>query len=342
MADREPLRNIPTNIITGFLGVGKTTAIEHLLRNKPTHEKWAVLVNEFGEVGVDASLVAGKHGEEQGVYLKEVPGGCMCCASGLPMQIALNMLLQTAKPDRLLIEPTGLGHPKEVLSVLGGQYYSEVLRLQATITLLDARKLADPRVAENPTFQQQLEIADVLVANKADLYQPHDSERLKVFYGQEDHLQSVPLQVVEHGQLQLAWLRQASRWQPTEQEPPAEQKAFVATSFAPALPECGYLRIDNHAQGFASSGWLFSADFVFDDQALYALLLGVEAIRLKAVFITDSGVIGYNKVDDVLSRVQLDDALDSRIELIGDDLQFAEGIEDALLACALQRPGSDA
>ncbi len=104
----QPLEHIPTNILTGFLGVGKTTAILHLLQHKPESERWAVLVNEFGEVGIDGALIAGNYSEEQGVFIREVPGGCMCCAAGLPMQMALNMLLARARPDRLLIEPTGL------------------------------------------------------------------------------------------------------------------------------------------------------------------------------------------------------------------------------------------
>ena len=112
------IRAVPTNIITGFLGVGKTSTILHLLKSKPNNERWAVLVNEFGEIGIDGALVQGQQTEEQGVVIREVPGGCICCAAGLPMQIALNQLLAKAKPDRLLIEPTGLGHPKEVLQVL--------------------------------------------------------------------------------------------------------------------------------------------------------------------------------------------------------------------------------
>ncbi|WP_369823160.1 GTP-binding protein, partial [Oleiphilus sp. HI0128] len=81
------------------LGVGKTSAILNLLKQKPDNERWAVLVNEFGEIGVDGSFFQGQSSQEQGVFIKEVPGGCMCCASGLPMQIALNQLLSRAKPS---------------------------------------------------------------------------------------------------------------------------------------------------------------------------------------------------------------------------------------------------
>lgn len=107
-----------TNLITGFLGSGKTTSILHLLAHKPADEKWAVLVNEFGEVGIDGALLA-----ESGALLKEIPGGCMCCVNGLPMQVGLNALLRQGKPDRLLIEPTGLGHPKQILDMLTAAIY---------------------------------------------------------------------------------------------------------------------------------------------------------------------------------------------------------------------------
>ena len=83
-SESKKLSAVPTNIITGFLGAGKTSAILHLLKTKPVHERWAVLVNEFGEIGVDGSLFEGLYGEQQSVFIREVPGGCMCCAAGLP------------------------------------------------------------------------------------------------------------------------------------------------------------------------------------------------------------------------------------------------------------------
>ncbi len=63
------ISEVPTNIITGFLGVGKSTAILHLLKSKPEEERWAVLVNEFGEIGVDGSLFEAQHTQEQGVFI---------------------------------------------------------------------------------------------------------------------------------------------------------------------------------------------------------------------------------------------------------------------------------
>ena len=167
---------IATNIITGFLGVGKTTSILQLLKQKKEKDKWAVLVNEFGEIGIDGSLIKGHISDKQDVLVKEVPGGCMCCSAGLPMQAALSLLLTKVRPDRLLIEPTGIGHPVEVLNVLLENYFSKVLSIQKIITLVDARKLKDSEYTNDETFNQQIMIADILIGNKSDLYNEEDKK----------------------------------------------------------------------------------------------------------------------------------------------------------------------
>lgn len=155
---------IPTHLVLGFLGAGKTTAILNLLKQKPEGERWAVLVNEFGEVGIDGAFLS-----NQGVAVKEVPGGCMCCISGLPMQIGLNSLISFARPDRLFIEPTGLGHPAQVIETLTGEFYKDVVSLSTSVCLVDPRRLEDKRVLASRQFHDQVAVADVLVASKADL-----------------------------------------------------------------------------------------------------------------------------------------------------------------------------
>jgi G3E family GTPase len=197
---------IPTTLITGFLGVGKTTAILQLLANKPNNENWAVLVNEFGEIGIDSALLTG-NSAEQGVFIREVPGGCMCCASGVPMQVALNQLITKAKPDRLLIEPTGLGHPKEVVEVLSKGKFQESISLQSILCLVDARNLIDKRYTEHPSFVQQLNVADTILAAKADTYSVQDKENLASFIT-ENELTDKPLHLMQHGNIDPSWLAQ--------------------------------------------------------------------------------------------------------------------------------------
>ena len=322
---------VPTNIITGFLGVGKTSAILHLLQSKPTNQRWAILVNEFGEIGVDGSLFQDKHSEDGNIFIREVPGGCMCCAAGLPMQVALNQLLARAQPDRLLIEPTGLGHPVEVLDVLTAEHYSKVLSIEKIITLVDARNLSDPRYTENGTFNQQIAIADVIVGNKNDLYQHQDRVQL------EDYVKSKSqpepkIVFTEQGQLSLDLLEGVTAASVGASHSHAHPVGSEQLSFATmSLPESGYIKAVNKAEGFHSIGWRFDSSKVFNRQALFVFLSGVEAIRVKAVFITQSGVFGYNITSDALTEVEMDDCFESRIDIIASDIDSQW--EAQLFAC---------
>ena len=326
---------VPTNIITGFLGVGKTSAILHLLKSKPDNERWAVLVNEFGEVGVDGSLFQGQHPEDGNVFIREVPGGCMCCVAGLPMQVALNQLLARAKPDRLLIEPTGIGHPVEVLEVLTAEHYTDTLAIEKIITLVDARNLADTRYLEHATFNQQIAIADIVVGNKQDLYQPDDRLELQR-YAASLSQSEVEVIFTEQGRLSLNILEGATSASAGcrdhdhhhhNHSPDVAQRSLIDLP----LPESGYLKAANHGEGFHSIGWRFDSAKIFNRQALFLFLSGVVAERVKAVFITESGIFGYNLTPDALTEIELDDCLESRIDIIASEI--CEQWETQLLAC---------
>jgi len=326
------IQSVPTNIITGFLGVGKTTAILYLLKHKPADERWAVLVNEFGEIGVDGSLFQGQHSQQQGVFIREVPGGCMCCAAGLPMQIALNQLLSQAKPDRLLIEPTGLGHPKEVLQVLSAEHYKEVLSLQKTLTLVDARKLSDERYTTNDTFNQQIAVADTVIANKLDLYQEQDKARLTAYIRQ--HAQAdVEIIFSQQGEIALSLLEGATSSKALTSNHHHHEAEKKPLSLDIPIPECGFIKAINEGEGFKSIGWRFSPVKVFSYSKLFALLAGLCVERMKAVFITDSGVFSYNLTSNTLTEMELDECLESRIEIISESLN--ETLETALMACII-------
>ncbi|WP_061040347.1 CobW family GTP-binding protein [Vibrio coralliirubri] len=335
-SDKSPMLGIPTNIITGFLGVGKTSAILNLMKNKPENERWAVLVNEFGEIGVDGSLIQGNQTTQQ-VFIREVPGGCMCCTAGLPMQIALNQLLTEAKPDRLLIEPTGLGHPKEVLQVLSSEHYRKVLSLQKNVTLVDARKLSDSRYADHDTFNQQITIADTVVGNKVDLYQDGDAEKLAEYVTEICH-PNTKLVFARHGKIpfeefegdthffgQQAHHHHHHHHNHHQQEKPLASKLL--------MPESGMIKATNQGEGFESVGWRFSAEKLFDHQRLRHFLVGLKAERMKAVFITQSGIFGYNLTEDGLTESELDECIETRIEVIG--LEIDDDLESQLLECMI-------
>ena len=337
------LENIPTNIITGFLGVGKTTAILHLLKQKPENERWAVLVNEFGEIGIDGSLYAGLNRAEpdakQTLFIREVPGGCMCCAAGLPLQIALTLLLNDAKPDRLFIEPTGLGHPKEVIQVLSEGHYSEVLDLQHTITLVDARKVSDDRYRSHATFIQQLEVADVIVANKTDQYDESDSDKLQKYLHELGVDKPQKFYEVSMGRIDLNWLNGEHGGAGSLASGHAHSHA--STDVLDSLPmpgdsdfpECGYLTVKNKGEGFFSQGWVFQSHFMFDNEKLNRFFLGLDVERLKGVFVTNQGAVSYNKADGVLTEMPISDLSASRIEWIHNDENSLNDLEKELMNC---------
>lgn len=325
------ISRVPTNIITGFLGVGKTSAIMHLLAHKPSHERWAVLVNEFGEVGIDGSLLQGQKKQQDQVFIREVPGGCMCCAAGLPMQIALNQLLSEARPDRLLIEPTGLGHPKEVLQVLSTEYYRQILALQKNITLVDTRKLSYPKYTEHETFNQQIAIADTVVGNKRDLYQDGDELKLTTYIAKLG-LRETKVIFAEHGAIPFHEFEGAT-YIDVQKKTSVLYREREKKSLVPELPmpDSGILTATNQGEGFYSIGWRISAEKVFDHQKLRLLLLDLKVERMKAVFITGSGIFGYNLTSDGLTEFELDECSENRLELISSGLD--DQFEDRLFRC---------
>ncbi len=322
---------VNTNIITGFLGVGKTTTIQKLLKQKPASERWAVLVNEFGEIGIDGALISPNHDPEQ-IQMLEVPGGCMCCSAGLALDIAINQILSLIKPDRLIIEPTGLGHPQEIIDLLRQARYQEAISLRSTITLIDARKLSDEACVEDPIFRQQIQVGDYLIANKSDLYSDHDKQQLSTFVG--DSLHTDYIQYSQYGDIPLSLLDQETK----HNHAPLPKAKDLAETLPSTLqqieiPETGYLSKQNKRGDYHCIGWLFDQRYTFDFQSLYFLLTGVDATRLKGVFRTEKGVIGFNLVDEVLSYSELSDSVDSRLELIGKDNTSWSDIGTALFDC---------
>lgn len=321
------------NLLTGFLGSGKTTTLLHLLANKPENEKWAVLVNEFGEIGIDGALLANR-----GATLKEIPGGCMCCVNGLPMQVGLNMLLKQNKPDRLLIEPTGLGHPRQLLSMLSAEVYQPWLQLNATITLLDARQLGDARVVANENFRDQLVAADIIVGNKSDRW--HESDRLALQRWQEQFLQGRPFVTTEFGQLSPSLL-DTPRGSPRPiPQPEHHHHASAPASGIAALRLEGqsrWRRVLNEGQGYTACGWIFDSETVFDTIPLleWARLAPVD--RVKGVLRIADGTVSINRQgEDLHIETHASAPVDSRVEMIHSESSNWNELQSALLKCRLR------
>ncbi|BBM66948.1 GTPase [Vibrio alfacsensis] len=324
---------VPTNILTGFLGVGKTTTILNLLKNKPENENWAVLVNEFGEIGIDGALMS-----DQGAIIKEVPGGCMCCTAGVPMSVGITALLRQ-KPDRLLIEPTGLGHPKEVIATLTSEQYQPYVDLKATIALVDPRNLSDEKYLSNKNFVDQLDSADVVIGSKVDLCSSHDIDVFngwvtdqtpaKVF-SKLIHDGDLPIEVLDiqrvHGSASFrieSHHHDHAHQEPQFQLPPGE----------------AFIRKENKGQGYFSCGWLFGAEYTFNFDLLFSMLSDLTAERVKAVVNTDQGCYAFNVANGIVSVNQMSlEGFESRLEVIDSQLMPWDQLESILLhLCGLDQ-----
>lgn len=334
----QPIRSVPLNLITGFLGAGKTTAIRHLLAHRAEGERWAVLVNEFGLVGIDQAVLGG-----EGIAIKEVPGGCLCCANQLPLQVALSQLLARARPDRVLIEPTGLGHPARVLETLRETHWRAALDVRATLTLVDARELADPRVRAHETFNAQVEAADVLVFSKDDLLGEEDRVRAREFAaGRLPPKAHVVF--MAGGELRREWLDLPGRALPPRRSllhvPPAAVAAGVpGEGAAPAIvPPFHYSESLPEA---ALAGWVFPPEWTFaHDAVLDALFALRDTLRVKGVLHTDRGWIFFNASRHDTAINSEPPRGDSRLEVIAPAPLDWPALEAALLAARLQGAGS--
>lgn len=323
------LQAIPANIITGFLGAGKTTLIRSLLQRRPPEERWAVLVNEFGQIGIDGSLM--EHGE--GIHIKEVAGGCICCANFLPMQVALSQLLAKARPHRLLIEPTGLGHPRQIVENLTEDHWRSTLDLRATLCVIDARQLDDPRVPDHESFRAQAEIADVLVFSKDDLLDESHRRRARDFAAQ---LPPPERQVVFAAQGGLAgeWLDLPRRRSQLVKRSLLHVRPPLGVAQPPAAPQEPPYHYHQTALDREVGGWVFPAAWRFRHDDLLGLLFTLRAERIKGVFRTDKGWLEVNLTGLDAGLTSRAAAGDSRLEVITAQGQAPdwERLEQDLLA----------
>ncbi|MBQ0832751.1 GTP-binding protein [Marinobacter sp.] len=309
---------IPTHLVLGFLGAGKTTAILNLLKQKPDGECWAVLVNEFGEVGIDGALLS-----NQGVAVKEVPGGCMCCVSGLPMQMGLNSLISASRPDRLFIEPTGLGHPAQVIETLTGEFYKNVVCLSASVCLVDPRRLEDKRVLASRQFHDQVAVAELLVASKADLCTTGQLAEFDI-WANEWQPAKRRIGQIRGGQLPLAWLTGNSDNLPThfpESHQHHHGKTLVEKASLTDEPWQYYVNTDD---SYNSVGWRIHKELIFDPVKLQSMASNAGFERFKGVVHTTRGWWALNAVEGALTLLEVEPSNESRLEIISRKLEPAE------------------
>ncbi|MCZ4344587.1 cobalamin biosynthesis protein CobW [Devosia neptuniae] len=186
------MSKIPTTVITGFLGAGKTTLVRHLLAHAPKGKRIALIINEFGDLGVDKDILAGCGDETcREEDMVELSNGCICCTVAdefIPTMQAL--LARPDKFDHIIIETSGLALPQPLIRAFNWPEIKAQVTIDGIVTVADASALAEGRFAsdeaavdaqrrqdemldhETPLgelFEDQLSVADLVVINKADL-----------------------------------------------------------------------------------------------------------------------------------------------------------------------------
>ncbi len=309
---------IPCYIIAGPLGVGKTSAVLHHLRTHASQQRVGVLVNDFGPVGLDGATLRSEAPETR---VLNVSGGCICCTllSELPKKI--QQLLSEQALDRLIIEPSGMATPTQVIGLLRASQRELNIRLHPCLVMLSAVDFDEETFERMPYYRMFCEAADVLVFNRCDQASAAKVERARRW---AERLDPPKLRVVttSHGQLpeELFRLPEAGP-EPTTSHPD---------------PDHG------HDPSMRPGGCVLDAGRTFDEQALRVNLMriccqgvaGNEVLRFKGMFQTHAGWRAFEIANRAVSHRPSAHRGDSRMEWVTQPA----AVDGAQMLAELNRP----
>lgn len=319
---------IPVHIIGGFLGTGKTTLIRDQLEAR-RGEQLAILVNDFGEASLDAATLAGDRPFE----ITNIPGGCVCCTAPEGFIDALGAIVERG-PDRLIIEPTGLARPQDLVDTIRRSPHADALEIAPVLVLVDPARLAAASDQERSLIAHQAEIADVIVANRTDLC---DAEALAALDTWVEALWPGPLAVhrTSHGRIP----KELMEW------PEGEGARLPRTPGAHHEHDHG-----DSTEGFQARSWRWSPEQVFSRERLSRAVLrmsqglaGAPLARFKGIFRSDEGFLLLEIAGGTLHETRSLHRRDSRANAIfeqggnGDPFALAANWLDAAILSDAER-----
>ena len=344
---------IPTNLIVGFLGSGKTTAIANLLSQRPVDQNWSIFVNEFGKVSIDQALM---DSSTNGVAVEKLGGGCACCTMSFAFKPLLAQFIRRSKPDRLILEPSGVSHPAKVVDILRSPDFAGAIDLRNIICLMDPTDIDHPERQMLEVFQDQVQLADIVVINWTDLrdrklidrcrawvesFEPPKQLIVETSFGAidpellDENFKTVRLPLFsgahplpEPKTNELNVLSEL----PIKDDSAEHFKAdFPLEKPEPGQPVC----FQNNGPDFQAWGWIFHVDGVFDRKKLIAFLSELSSIaRLKGVFRCEGDWWKINRAKDATDFSKSTYRRDSRLEIILDGDPWDWGaFEVKLLQC---------
>ena len=309
------MKPVPAMVITGPLGSGKTTVISRLLAGKPAAENWVVLLNEFSDAGIDALTVAS---QARGAFdVRLVPGGCLCCLGEQDFRRNLNELLDTVHPDRIVVEPSGIGHPAGIVEELLAHQSRGRLSLEVVVALLDPASLDACADGRGELARAAAEIADSLVLSKADTASADQRLRFAELAAELFPAKSWVGESVA-GRLPPAALESGGRPRSSAPARPAIHEAarHAAPHGRPGEPTAA--RREFEQLGYHGARWVFPRGVEFSRDALVAALAAArDAARLKIVArVSEDGWLLAQSAGGVVTEAVSGWRRDSRIELV--------------------------
>jgi len=312
---------LPVTILTGFLGSGKTTLLASLLR-RPSMERTAVLINEFGEVPLDQALLG-----DATEHVVVLAGGCLCCITGRDVTAMLLDLWerhQVTPFERVVIETSGLADPGPILALFAHEELALRFRLEGVVTVVDGLQ-GERELSRQKTCVRQVALADRLLLTKTDISSPHAVSRLR------DRLAGInpwaPLETVVHRKVE------------PEDFFPSPETSTTEFRVAPSLEHSG------HAAGVSSFCLTFAEPLSWNrlSEALTRLLehSGDHLLRIKGILNLDAsespmalhGGLGFLHPLEPLPAWP-DGSRESRIVFIGEGLH-KDQMQDQLMLAAL-------
>lgn len=329
-----PIIATPTTLVIGFLGAGKTTFINQLIAQKNPDDTWALLINEFGKIGIDGSLIDGNN-----LAIKEVSGGCICCTSQLPLQVALVRLLSDHRPSQLIIEPTGLSHPDELSSQLSQSHWQNSLSINAIICVLNLAQWQQEKYRTHEGYIAHIKHADIIVYHGTT----DDTSLLHQWVA------NINPKAMLFDQKQLShqdYIKMLST-------PRQTHHTVHKVSLAPPNPVANPIdtadnvtppyRYHDILGEYQVGGWLLPVDWQFISYPLQKWLLNLpDYLRIKAVIHTDDGWVSLNITPESINISDASPQDASKLELIlsthQNDIIWQQWDDELMALCQTKAP----